>query len=63
MLSTIKVSNSERDSTGKDVSPAMKVHKIMYTTESDYDEYKLKPRRPSIADLENEAIQEILKQK
>ena len=41
----------------------MKVHKIMYTTESDYDEYKLKPRRPSIADLENEAIQEILKQK
>jgi hypothetical protein len=57
ILSTILVTNSETGSVSKDLSPNLKLKRIIPTEQSDYEELnKNKPRRPSIADLENEAI-------
>ena len=61
LLSTIMVTNSEAGSLCKDLSPSLKVKKVLPTEKSDYEEVKNKKRRASIADLENEAIQTILK--
>ena len=55
------VTNSEAGSLCKDLSPSLKVKKVLPTEKSDYEEVKYKKRRASIADLENEAIQTILK--